>query len=733
MYPHSLIGSTIGGRYQVEALLGQGGMSAVFRAQDPNLRRPVAVKLIHPHLSVDPNFVSRFKEEAAAVARLRHPNIVQVYDFNVEGGTYYMVMEYLVGETLQARLKRLNEAGRKMPLPEAVNFCAQICDAAGYAHGHELVHRDIKPANIMLDLHGQAILMDFGIVKIIGGEYHTSTGATVGTAMYMSPEQIRSERIDDRSDIYSLGVTLYEMISGRPPYQADSAVSLMMMVLNDPLPDLRQVRPDVPQGLLRVVAKALAKDKSERYPSMAEMAQDLRQIQLQPAGADLSAIKVQPAEGALPAEPPPRKPATLQDQVVLPAVEVSDIKRGASGAAADQGKSPLQTPQRSRAAAPPQLAKASPRRPALKTAQPARKPLPRVAIFAAVALLVLLGGAAAVYFFVLPSQPPALELAPVSPSMVPIGLQTAPYVVNLGTWRIDSYVIDLDFSPDGTLLGSANARDWVRSVKYRDYAALWDLGAGKLKTYLLEPNQWVHGVDFSPDGRLFAASSDDAGIYLWQLPSGTLEKRIESPLGGMSDVEFAPEGLLLAGSSWGGELGLWQVSNGNLLRSLRAAEVGIKEVEFSPDGGLLAACAEDGAITVWKVSDGSLVHTLQGHTAEVTSLKFSLDGSLLASTSADQSVRLWRMSDGSPVQTLTGHAEPVRDVAFSPDGSLLASASEDLTLRLWDPASGELLLSLRGEDQILSLAFSPDGRYLVSGESNGAVQFWGISELIPVE
>jgi len=179
----SWVGKTIGGRYKIEALLGQGGMSTVYRASDPNLRRKVAIKMIHPHLSDDPNFIGRFKEEAAAVARLRHPNIVQVHDFNVDGDTYYMVMEYLVGETLQARLKRLNATGRQMPLEEAVQVCLQLCEATGYAHNQDLVHRDIKPANIMLNVNGQAILMDFGIVKIVGGDTHTATGATLGTAM----------------------------------------------------------------------------------------------------------------------------------------------------------------------------------------------------------------------------------------------------------------------------------------------------------------------------------------------------------------------------------------------------------------------------------------------------------------------------------------------------------------------------------------------------------------------
>lgn len=224
MSSQSWVGRTIGGRYQLEDLMGAGGMSAVYRAYDPNLRRTVAVKLIHPHLSDNPNFVNRFKEEAAAVASLRHPNIVQVHDFNNEGDTYYMVM-------------------------------------------------------------------DFGIVKIVGGQYHTATGATIGTAIYMSPEQIRGERVDERADIYSMGVMLFEMLNGRPPFEADSTLTLMMMHLNDPVPDLDDLRLGLPSRLVGVTVKALAKERSQRYQTAAEMADDLRQ-----AAAELTASLTQPQD-----------------------------------------------------------------------------------------------------------------------------------------------------------------------------------------------------------------------------------------------------------------------------------------------------------------------------------------------------------------------------------------------------------------------------------------------------
>ena len=168
------IGQTLGGRYKIDALLGQGGMSAVYRGEDPNLRRTVAIKLIHSHLTGDPEFVRRFEAEAAAVAQLRHPNIIQVYDFNHDEDTYYMVLEFLPGDTLQNRLR---SAGHGLPLEEALEIAAGVADAVDYAHKRGLIHRDIKPANVMLNPQGQPVLMDFGIAKIMGGAQHTATGA----------------------------------------------------------------------------------------------------------------------------------------------------------------------------------------------------------------------------------------------------------------------------------------------------------------------------------------------------------------------------------------------------------------------------------------------------------------------------------------------------------------------------------------------------------------------------
>ncbi len=358
MSPTDWIGKTIGGRYKILELLGQGGMSAVYKANDPNLRRVVAVKLIHPHLSSDPEFVRRFEEEAAAVASLRHPNIIQVYDFNHDGDTYYIVFEFIPGESLQAHLKRLDDSNRQMPYSQTVDIAAHIGDALDYAHSRGMVHRDVKPANVMLNVHGQAILMDFGVVKIVGGDTHTATGAVIGTARYMSPEQIRGEKVDTRSDIYSLGVMLFEMVGARPPFQADSALTVMMMHVNDPVPDLHQIRPDVPDDLVQIINAAMVKNRDSRYQSAAQLAAALRAANLQ-APVDKSTIVV-PAAAAVAAS----QLATQPDRQASPGQQV-----GAAGAAT--GASTVGA--------------------AVSTAPPASKPdRSRVIIFGGIAAVILI-------------------------------------------------------------------------------------------------------------------------------------------------------------------------------------------------------------------------------------------------------------------------------------------------------------------------------------------------------
>lgn len=285
----TLTGKTVG-KYKIINKLGSGGMAEVYKGYQDNLDRYVAIKFMHAFLAEDQDFLHRFKREARAMASLRHPHIVRVFDFDTYGeNTYYLVMEFIDGGTLKDRLTTSSQTGALIPLEQATQIATEMADALAYAHGRGMVHRDIKPANIMLDEEtGKAILTDFGIVKLVGGKDAstvTMTGALIGTPAYMSPEQALGEKGDERVDIYSLGVVLFQMVTGQLPFDADTPLAVVMKQVNDPTPLPVDFNPDVPLALQDVILKSLAKDPEERYQKAAEMAAALRAVKLQDGAA----------------------------------------------------------------------------------------------------------------------------------------------------------------------------------------------------------------------------------------------------------------------------------------------------------------------------------------------------------------------------------------------------------------------------------------------------------------
>ncbi|MBN1887594.1 MAG: serine/threonine protein kinase [Thermoflexales bacterium] len=264
------------GKYRLLEPLGRGGMAQVYRAYHPQLDRYVAIKVLRSDLVEEEQFLVRFQREARAVAALRHTNIVQVFDSDVQDDVYYMVMELLEGDTLKARLADYRARGERMPAGEMVRALLDVLDGLAYAHSEGMIHRDIKPANIMLTKRGQAVVADFGIAQIVGGTRHTASGALMGTLNYIAPEQGLQGHSDARSDLYSLGIVFYEMLTQRTPFDADTPLAVLMKHLNDPLPLPRQVAPDIPDSFERVVLKALAKNPEDRYQNAEEMAQALR-------------------------------------------------------------------------------------------------------------------------------------------------------------------------------------------------------------------------------------------------------------------------------------------------------------------------------------------------------------------------------------------------------------------------------------------------------------------------
>ena len=272
----SFEGQTLG-RYQVLEPLGRGGMALVYRAYHAQLERYVAIKLLRFDLADEKAFLARFQREARAVANLRHPHIVQVFDFDIEGDLTYMVMEYLEGDTLKARLDDYRRRDERMPPGEIVRIMLDILDGLAYAHSEGVVHRDLKPSNIMLTKRGQAVISDFGIAQIVGGTKVTATGALMGTPEYMAPEQGLQGHSDARSDVYALGVILFELLTQRIPFEAETPLATMLKHIQAPLSPPHEINREILPSLERVVIKALAKAPEDRYPNAAMMAADLKQ------------------------------------------------------------------------------------------------------------------------------------------------------------------------------------------------------------------------------------------------------------------------------------------------------------------------------------------------------------------------------------------------------------------------------------------------------------------------
>ncbi|MBN1993528.1 MAG: protein kinase [Anaerolineae bacterium] len=324
-----LIGKTIG-QYEIVEKIGVGGMATVYKAYQRSINRYVAVKILPTQFAHDPNFVKRFAQEAKAIAALEHPHILPVYDFGTQEGLTYMVMRYVEGGTLA------DQMGKPTSDKRIVEIVGNIARALEYAHRQGVVHRDIKPSNVLIDKQGEVLLTDFGIAKMMqdsGGTRLTGTGSILGTPEYMSPEQAEGVSVDHRSDIYSLGVVLYELLTGQPPFQAKTPLAVVLKHVKEPLSPPRTIKPDVAEPLEQVVLKAMDKNREQRYQTAAEMEQALkdalREIE---SAAPTTSIPPSKTQGVAPPVPTPAKGrSTMSTFLVIGLVVAVVLCLGAGG------------------------------------------------------------------------------------------------------------------------------------------------------------------------------------------------------------------------------------------------------------------------------------------------------------------------------------------------------------------------------------------------------------------
>ena len=268
------VGTLLSGRYRLDAEIGAGGMSTVYRAFDTVLERPVAIKLMHRHIAAHSEQLERFRREGRAVAQLSHPHIVTVIDASEDEGNPYIVFEFVDGETLKQRIQRCG----RLAVPESIAYAIEIARALGAAHERGIVHRDIKPQNVLIDPEGSAKVTDFGIARSLEEEGLTADGRVLGTTDYVSPEQALGHPVTGQSDIYSLGIVLYEMLIGEVPFRGENQVAVAMKHVREELPDVQRLRPEVSAALAAVVDRATAKDLDRRYLDAGSLVADLEEV-----------------------------------------------------------------------------------------------------------------------------------------------------------------------------------------------------------------------------------------------------------------------------------------------------------------------------------------------------------------------------------------------------------------------------------------------------------------------
>jgi eukaryotic-like serine/threonine-protein kinase len=684
------------GDYRVLRQLGAGGMGVVYLAEDPQLRRQVALKVIRPELVARADLRKRFLSEAQAVAAVEHDHIVAIFHVGEHDGVPYLVMPLLRGKTLEERLR---ETDGPLPIDEFLRIGRQTAEGLAAAHARGLVHRDVKPNNIFLESAGGRVkILDFGLAHLVQEETAGPEGTVTGTPAYMAPEQGRGEPADARCDLFSLGCVLYRMATGRAPFRGDDVVSVLLSVALDQPPLPRTLNPHIAPALDALILQLLAKRGEDRPASAQAVADTLRAIEHQRAEARRPRPRRWPWIGAAVAAvllaiglttwllhgeavPPEPGQVTFEHQAADPRLILQR----------DDEPEQLVDLQVNR------IVTLAPGDYAIRSAQeqPGRRLMPdRMLVKPGEAMVVPLALVGEVRKHELHQRAvTAVALSPVPGSLQALSTSLDRSVVSwdagangeprtLGEHHDPIHCLAL--SGDGQRVATGSGGRAPPRRKADCTICIWDSEGRREPIVLTGHDSWVTSVAFAPDGLQLLAGGADGTLFVWDLKTNTVRHRLAGhDAVHVRGVGFAPDGKQALSCGDDKMILLWDVVKGQLTRRLAEQPEALRAAVFAPDGDHIASAGEDGTVRVWEIKTGTC-RVMRGHKEAVHAVAWSRDGRRLLSGGEDGTVRLWDAASGTELATLTGHRARVNGVAFSANGRHALSGSSDRTVRLWE-------------------------------------------------
>jgi len=764
------------GRYKLLELIGEGGMGLVYLAeQQEPIRRRAALKIVK--LGMDTKqVIARFEAEKQMLALLDHPNIARVYDAGTtEAGRPYFVMEYVKGQSITEYCDQ-----HKSSIEDRLKLFRQVCEGVQYAHQKGIIHRDIKPSNILVTVEGDRAvpkIIDFGIAKAVTqqfteGTLFTQQGQLLGTPEYMSPEQVdmATQDIDTRSDIYSLGVVLYQLLAGVLPFGRESFEkggfaeiqrviqevdppnpSTALSKLGDEAKKIAEKRKTQVVPLARrlhrelewIPLKAMRKERVRRYRSASELADDIQNyLNGNPllAGPETAIYRVKKFV---------RRHAGSVATVVLVAAAIilglvissvmyfrAEQARKSEAVARNQAEQAENIAQEQRKLAETKaedlrrtlyvnsigLADSKYKEGNIRRVRELLDSCPndlrgwewhRLNYISDRSIMTLCGHK---------SHVNSVALSPDGKHIVSGGEDNT---IKVWDTKTGAEVMTISITAGNEESCVAISPDGKRIVSGDDSGQVnvWDVASGKEVMTLKGHERFVSSVAFSQDGKLIASGSYDDTVKVWDAETGKQVMTLPGHESGVTCVAFSPDGKrIVSGDNWG-KIRVWDAVTGNKMLTLE--EYWVSSVSFSPDGKLMVVGGGN-EIQIWDATTTTKVTTLRGHDGSTLSVAFSPDGKNVVSGSMDNMIKVWDTATGEELMTLRGHEYSVSSVTFTPDGKKIISGSYDGTIKVWDLSVAREFTRIVGR-LVNSIVFSPDGKRIVSGSRDGQVKVWDVA------